>query len=268
MGKDYKPLRKERIQIKNKVQMKNNRFLSLIEEYNSGEMGDFDKKEFETELLRDKQLRNETLIRKSTDEILEKQDIILLRNKLTAIERQRQSKRLVLTAKIPVYYEYAAVILGMVLIGSILAYPGKNLSGDEIINKYYKVYEAPTTVRSVSVATNIDFSKALEYYNSREYGKAAMLFSKIAEVHPKDMQSEFMSGLAKFGDEKYPEAKKSFVRVIDDNKNYFIENAKWYLAFCYVKTGEKEKAIKQFEIVKEEGGIYSKDARMILRRYR
>jgi TolA-binding protein len=144
----------------------------------------------------------------------------------------------------------------------------RHLTNDQIIDRYYKAYEFPTTQRSGQTATNNNFSQALEFYNSQEYGKAAILFNKILENNPKDMQSVFLGGVSNFGERKYPEAKKSFVRVIDDNSSYFVDAAKWYLALCYLKTDEKEKAIKQFEIVRKDGGIYSKDAKKIIRRYR
>ena len=63
-----------------------------------------------------------------------------------------------------------------------------------------------------------------------------------------------------------PEAKLSFTTVIDDNNNLFIETARWYLALCYVKTNDTDKAIVQLTAIKEDGGIYSKDAGKILRK--
>jgi hypothetical protein len=58
------------------------------------------------------------------------------------------------------------------------------------------------------------------------------------------------------------------VDVISDNNNLFIETAKWYLALCYVKTDEREKAIQHLEAIKSEGGIYKNDAKKIIRKLR
>jgi lipopolysaccharide biosynthesis regulator YciM len=92
------------------------------------------------------------------------------------------------------------------------------------------------------------------------------LFNKVVESNPKDMQSVLLNGVSNFEDKKYPEAKQSFVKVINDNDNLFIETSVWYLALCYVNTDEKERAIQTLKAIKRDGGIYSKDAGKIIRK--
>jgi len=53
--------------------------------------------------------------------------------------------------------------------------------------------------------------------------------------------------------------------VIDDNKNLYIDHAQWYLALCYIKTDENQKAAEQLAIIEKSKSIYRKDARKILR---
>jgi TolA-binding protein len=276
----------------------------FIERYNAGEMSNSQKVWFEKELDGNEKLQNEVNLSKRTDEILENPNIISLRNKLFAIEKRReadiqyqrdkvgiqyegseaniqyQSKDSDIQyqngksdiqyrkTKMPVYMKYVAVMAGVLLIGSFTLFPKKNLSSDEIINRYYKVYEPPTAQRSGQSVTNSDFTKALEFYNIHDYREAAILFSKVVGNNPRDMQSELLSGVANFGNKKYVEAKQSYVKVINDNNNLFIETAKWYLALCYVQTNEREKAVQQLETIKKEDGIYSNDAKKIIRRYK
>jgi TolA-binding protein len=248
--------------------MKTMDFSYFIERYNTGEMSDLEKQWFRKELNNNEELRNEVKLRKLTDEVLEKQNIISLRTKLSAIEEKRNVKVHGIRTLRPAYLKFAAVITGVILIGSLYLYSGRSLTSDEIIDRYYKAYEFPTTQRSGISETNTDFSLALRFYNSHEYGKAAILFNKVLESNPKNMQSEFLLGVSNIGEKKYPEAKKSFVRVIDNNGVYFVDAAKWCLALCYLKTDEKEKAIKQFEIIRNDGSIYSKDAKKIIRSLR
>ena len=279
-------------------------FSDFIERYNAGEMSDSQKMWFEKELEGNDKLQNEVNLRKRTDAILENQSIISLRNKLSIIEKRREADIQYQRSevgiqykgsqadiqyngretdiqyngrgtdiqyrktKMPVYMKYVAVVAGVLLIGSFTLFPGKHLTSDQIINSYYKVYEPPTTQRSGQSETNADFTKALEFYNIHDYREAAILFNKVVEHNPKDMQSELLIGVSNFGDKKYVEAKQSYVKVINDNNNLFIETAKWYLALCYVQTKEREKAIQQLEAIKKEDGIYSNDAKKIIRRYK
>jgi TolA-binding protein len=278
--------------------MKTFDFSHFIEKYLAGEMSVSERIWFEKELNGNVELLNEVNLRKNTDKILEDHKIISLRNKLSMIEKGRsadirfekkegiqfrsktgiqfdkkediqysksagiQFRKL----KMPFNLKYAAVIAGIVLIGSITIFSGKNLSNDEIVNRYFKVYEAPAAQRSGQPLTSDDFSQALELYNTHDYQKAAILFSKVVERNPRDMQSELLSGVSNFEGKKYPEAKQSFVNVINDNDNLFIETAKWYLALCYVQTDEKKKALQLFEMIKKEDGIYSNDAKKIIRK--
>jgi tetratricopeptide (TPR) repeat protein len=241
-------------------------FSYFIERYNAGEMSDTDKHWFLKELDDNKKLRNEVNLRKHTDDVLKNQNIMSLRNKLSEIEKRREANVPVRHSKKPAYVKYAAVVAGLVLIGSITMFSGKNLSGDEIIKHYYKAFEPPTTQRSGQSESNSDFSLALEFYNTHDYDRAATLFNKVLESNPRDMQSELLNGVTNFEGKKYPEAKQSFTKVINDDNNLYIETAKWYLALCYIKTYEKEKAIQQLDMIKNEGGIYRNDAKKILRK--
>jgi tetratricopeptide (TPR) repeat protein len=238
----------------------------FIERYIAGEMNDEEKKWFQKELEVNEELRDEVNLRRQTDVILKNQNVISLRKKLSGIEKNREVNLPVRKVKRPVALKYAALIATLVLIGSITFFTGKNLSNEDLITKFYKTYEPPATQRSVQSETNSDFSLAIDYYNAHDFEQAAIFFNKVLASNPGDMQSELLSGIANFEDKKYPEAKQSFIKVIDDNDNLFIESAKWYLALCYIKTNEKDKAIQQLKIINNEGGIYRSDAIKIIRK--
>jgi tetratricopeptide (TPR) repeat protein len=246
--------------------MKTIDFSYFIERYNAGEMSDTEKQWFLRELEGNENLRNEVNLRKRTDEILKKQDIMTLRSKLAAIEKQRNEvKSPVKDSKKSVYVKYAAVIAGLVIIGSLIILPAKNLSSDEIVKQYYKAYEPPTGQRSALSVADADFTLALEFYNTHDYDKAAVLFTKVLENKPNDMQTVLLIGVSNFEEKRYPEAKQSFGKVIDDKDNLYVDQARWYLALCYLNTDETEKAKQLFEIIGKENGFYQKDAKKIIR---
>lgn len=247
--------------------MKTNDFSYFIERYNAGEMSETEKQWFQKELEGNEKLRNEVNLRKRTDEILKNQNVMSLRNKLAAIEKNRSMYDVKpIRYKIPVYIRYAAVITAFVLIGTLTFFPGKSLNNNEIMNRFYKAYEPPTSQRSAATGADADFTLALEFYNTHDYNKAAILFSKVLESRPNDMQTVLLQGVSNFEEKKYPEAKQSFGRVIDDKNNLYIDQAQWYLALCYINTNEKEKAQRLLTIISKEDGIYKNDAKKIIRK--
>ena len=246
--------------------MKTVDFSYFIERYNAGEMSESEKQWFLKELEGNEKLRNEVNLRKRTDEILKNQNVMSLRNKLSEIEnRRKEVKNPVKDSKKTVFIRYAAVFAGLILIGSIAMFSGKNLNSEKIMKHYYKIYEPPTSQRSAESGTNADFTLALEFYNTHDYEKAAVLFNKVLENKPNDMQTVLLKGVSNFEEKKYPEAKQSFVKVIDDKDNLYIDQAQWYLALCYLNTYETEKAKQLFKIIVNGDGIYKSDAKKIIR---
>ena len=70
--------------------MKTIDFSYFIERYNAGEMDEAEKEWFRKELEGNEKLRREVELRSRTDMILKDRDIMNLRNKLNAIEKQRK----------------------------------------------------------------------------------------------------------------------------------------------------------------------------------
>jgi tetratricopeptide (TPR) repeat protein len=247
--------------------MKTIDFSHFIEKYIAGEMGEDERQWFEMELDGNVNLRNEVDLRKRTDLVLKNQNLITLRKKLSEIEKKRIEVDVAKnkTAR-PVYLRYAAVITALAVIGSVILITGNHSGRDEVLSSLYKTYEPPTGQRSGQIIQNEDFTLALEFYNTNDFANAALFFNKVVENNPKDMQSVLLTGVSNFEDQKYPEAKMSFTTVIKDNNNLFIETARWYLALCYIKTNDTDRAINQLQAITDENGIYSKNARKILRK--
>ena len=245
--------------------MKTIDFSYFIERFNAGEMDDAEKEWFRKELNNNEKLRKEVDLRRRTDTILMNQDVMNLRNKLNAIEKKRSVP---MPARKPgrrINIRYAAAIAGVVIIGSIALLSDRQLSSDEIIDRFYKPYEAESSLRSVELVKNQDYKLALEYYNINDYRNAAIYFERVIENEPGNMHSTLLNGISNFEIQNYPEAEGSFSKVIDDNNNYYIDHAQWYLALCYIKTDEKLKAVDQLAIIEKSRTIYRKDAKRILR---
>jgi tetratricopeptide (TPR) repeat protein len=247
--------------------MKTIDFSYFIERYNAGEMNEAEKIWFLKELNNNEKLRNEVELRKQTDMLLKSHNIIQLRNKLSEIESKRAAEKPVKNPAKRMSLRYAAVIAGFILVGSITLYfNGRSLTNDEILDRFYKSYEVTSPSRSQQAILNSDYSTAIEYYNVHDYRNAALYFSKVLNTDPKYMESTMLNGISSFEVKNYPDAKSSFIKVIDDNNNLFIEDAQWYLALCYLKTDNQDKAVAHFSAIINSESIYKKDARHIMRK--
>jgi len=245
--------------------MKTIDFSYFIERYNAGEMDDAEREWFRRELNNNEKLRKEVDLRSRTDTILKNQDVMNLRNKLNTIEKRRAVPLPARKPGLRINIRYAAAIAGVVIIGSIALLSDRQLSNDEIIGRFYKPYEAESSLRSEELVKNQDYKLALEYYNINDYRNAAIYFEKVIENEPGNMHSTLLNGISNFEIQNYPEAEGSFSKIIDDNNNYYIDHAQWYLALCYIKTDEKLKAVDQLAIIEKSRTIYRKDAKRILR---
>jgi hypothetical protein len=229
--------------------MKTIDFSYFIERYNAGEMSEAEKQWFQ-----------------KTDMVLNMHSAFLLRNKLRDIERKRAET---FTSKNDGNHsalKYAAVITIFIMLGSLFLLNRRNLPENELFEKYYKPYEVISASRSLESKTNSDYLTAMDYYKIHDYNNAALYFTKVLRSNPLDMESTMLSGISSFEEKNYPVAKQSFHKVIDNNDNYFIEDAQWYLAWCYIRTNEADRAVEQLNVIKNSESIYRKDARKILKR--
>jgi tetratricopeptide (TPR) repeat protein len=245
--------------------MKTIDFSYFIERYNAGEMNEAEKQWFLKELDGNPGLREEVALRGKTDNVLKRHEIIRLRNKLSEIDKSRRSLVPHKTTGKRLPISIAAALAGLIIISSITFFGTRHVTNDEIINQYYKTYEGISISRSSQTAASNDYSTGLEYYNIHDYKNAALYFSKALKVDPENMESTMFYGTSSFEVSNYPEAQRSFTKVIDNNNNLFMEDAEWYLALCYVRTNEMKKATHELETIKNSRSIYSRNAAKILR---
>jgi tetratricopeptide (TPR) repeat protein len=246
--------------------MKTKDFSFFIERFNSLEMNESERQWFLSEMEGNEQLRKEVDMRRQTDNILKKQAVISLRTKLSEIDKTRLERKNSRKIRTTAILRYAAVFAGAAVVTGLIIFSGQTITSEEIVNQFYTSYEAPSAQRSATSKTNPDYILGLKYYNEQDYRNAASQFAKVLESNPGDMQTHLLSGVSNMEERKYNEAKKSFTTVIADNNNLFIESARWYLALCYVKTEDKDKASHLLVSIKNEGGLYSKDAKKVLRK--
>ena len=246
--------------------MKTNDFSYFIERYISNEMGVDEKKWFEKELDGNPALENELVLRRKTDSIIKNNDIMDLRAKLKSIEKSRESVKTVHKPARPKLAKYAATVGGVLIISSILLISNRDLNKEALYNRYYSPYESVSATRSLTPIASSLYTEAINYYNNEDYKKAAESLEELLSNDQGNMEYRFQLANSYMSMESYPEAGRSYLKVIADNNNLFIEDAQWYLGLCYVMTNDTEKAIKQMSLIAASESHYKSEAKKILRK--
>jgi len=246
--------------------MKTRNVNNAIEDLLGGHTDKAGKDWLDNEIKKDPSLAREFVLRKKTDEIIADRQVIDLRNKLASIERKKRSEG-TLRRTIVRSSRYAAAVAIIAIISSALYIglrPGS--SPEELYSANYSRYESSGAVRSAISPGNSLMENAIASYSAREYDKAIMYLEQVINTGQEDMESVFMHGMANMEVKNYPVASGSFTRVIEHNDNLYLEDAEWYLGLCYMMTGNREKAIKQFADIASSGSRYGKKAARLARR--
>lgn len=241
-----------------------------IESYINNELTDERMVSFEEELTSNQELINEVNLIRNIDMALKESDVMSLRNNLQHIAgdvaSQKQTERS-FTGKIKsrkvVFSTVAAAIILLLGITGLLS---KQLSHEEIYQKFYTKYETSGIVRSANLTANQALTEALQKFDKQEYQAALNLFSEVISRDQNNMVGHFYTGVSLQETGKYQNAIEEFETVMIDKDNLFTEQAEWYTGLCYLQTNENKKAYKQFKKIAKKEGFYQQKAKAILRK--
>jgi hypothetical protein len=226
---------------------------------------------FEQELEVDEDLRNEMEFYKDIDEAIAEDEIIEFRQEISDIfdKVDKEDNRNSFLPKFNKKFYYGMAAASVAVITSIGLYINNRTFTDaELFEKYYQPYENHNSLRSGDQTTNEILRKAFEMYEAEKYQEASDLFELVLTKDFDNIPAHLYSGISNIEIEEYIEARKSFEFIIEDDNSLFVEQAEWYLAWCYLKTGNKAKAKELFSKISENDTHYSENANKVLKRMR
>lgn len=105
---------------------------------------------------------------------------------------------------------------------------------------------------------------AIDYYLSDNYDKADAIFNEAHDLTPELL---LFSGLNNMAKKNFSLAIDIFNKLLynNSNSNSYTVEAQWYLALCYIKTKQIDKAKNLMIILSQTDGIYKKKAEIILK---
>lgn len=126
-----------------------------------------------------------------------------------------------------------------------------------------KTAEAPPVER-IELSYQEALELALVDYDNKRYAKALDRLNVIANTRPDDLNVGFYSGMSNYNMANFSEALKALEPITNDKSGVFNEEAYYYAALCYYKTGRTKKGIRMLNDIVNSGGFYADDARVFI----
>lgn len=235
----------------------------LIIRYLNGDLSAPQREDFEARLKTDTELNEEYRLHTSVDEALQMDDDNRFRDMLDGIHEELVRKR-----QFPRWVWYtAALVLVCLAIALSLILTRERLSGtDKLFATYYKAYDSPGDVRSVGDTKNSPLAFGLELYGENDYEGALTQLEQVIRVEPDNNEAQFYAGVSSLQLDRFQQAIPFFKVVIDHQDILFLDQARWYLALTYVKTGDMAQARQLLSDLELSSRFYGNKAGMILKK--
>ncbi len=223
--------------VKVKGRFMDNKKLELFEKFVKNELPADQERALKKRLDRDKNLKAEfDIFMRSIKGIKANQ----LRLQLKDIHRELYPDRM------PWYrqrwvWSMAAVLFIMLISISVLKRQSDSML---LYEQYFKPFPNVITGRSQNASS---LQRGMALYNSREWEKAILALSSIANDHEDYQTARFYIAVSLLADQGPKEALRIFKQL--KNSDY-RQQAAWYQALCYVQMGEEETAVLELERIK------------------
>ncbi len=251
--------------------MKNieNSLAALFDRKLNDEMNDDELRNFDKMLENDNNVENQFKLHAEIDEAIAEADVVNLRQNINRIHESAHDNssnsilRSIFRTKL---HRVAAAAFFLVLIfGSISLYYMNNIktvSNENLFRIYYQP-DAALLIRGHSEDKML--IEGFQKYESRDYSGALSMFNKILETDPDNMPVQFYAGISNIETGKYKNALKPFNHIIDNNRNLYVEKARWYAGLCYLKLNDNEKAYEIFKEISTSNSTYKYKAKNLLK---
>jgi len=249
---------------------KKKNYTKIIDRYLDGDLNGLELQTLEKELDSSTELRKELQLQREINAALAEKEVLDLRAQLKVIHRSLEpvpERNMVSKLVHGKLARIAAASVVLLIAIAVLTnnFTGNRINYDRIFDKYYETYK-PLNVRSGSGEIDKMYRNALTAYQNEDYEKALVLFEEVLDLDQSRMEANLMTGVSNMELKEYEEADASFRKIINHNDNLFIEHAEWYIGFCYIKTENTDKAIRQFAKIASGNSLNKDKAKRILRK--
>ena len=220
---------------------------NIIQEYLDGNISGEDLQEFEQRMESDPEFRSEVESLQKVEKelgILGAESFI---NKVSQWESEYQEQESEdstpvrsMDSPFKTYYAIAASLVLAVAAGYFLFF-GSPASPESVYQEYYSPYEDMILERGDNTIQE-QLLNGMKAYNEGRYSEATNYFSPYLEANPEDYRVWFYQGISQAETDMLEAALSSFEKAANDSM--FRQQAQWYSALTWLKSGDSEKGIE------------------------
>ena len=241
-------------------------YSKLVLRYLMREMDRDEIASFEKRLITDPRLKSELMLQKNIDHSIKNDDLENFKKELDSIYNESNGKKtLKLGSTSKQWLQIAAGIVLVLSVATILYYNSLH-SSSSLFDKYYQPYENVLTTRGDINTINQSqfFSEALRNYHKEDYIEAKQLFEKVILLKDDDMLAHLYYGIVCLEMNLFEEAERNFKLIINEQDQFFKQQAQWYLALTYLKNDRLRLCSTQLEgIIENKGYNYKKAGELL-----
>jgi tetratricopeptide (TPR) repeat protein len=235
--------------------------------YVDNELLPHERIDFEYKLKKNEQLLKEVNLQKNINNSIEELNLEKTLNEIYK-EYISQEKHDVSLTK-PLHRRFnrwlAAASISILLIlggGATYLFQFREIS----VNRLYATYYTPFDYTDNYTLNSNSFNVAKQNYMDGEYMNALVLLRGLSSSLNIEVERDFFIGLSLMEVNKYDNAIEYFEKIISGKIAFeYKAQIRWYMGLCYLKTGNKEKAIDTFSTIVNNEDYNYKKAKKILR---
>lgn len=236
--------------------METNRF-NQIDDYLQERLTNKEAKEFEEEVLHDKELSRQVQLCREIKEAILEEDVAGLRQKLSKIGKEKTKNRhrtLLLNM---------AAALAILVVTSVIVWKSYN-SPDQLFNNYYTRYQPSGVGRSAATNRTLLQERIIELYTHGKLKDVTPILEKYTAEHTNETAAKLMLASAYIENNSPKKAENLLINTLNENQTeIYTETAQWYLCLAYLRQKKYKEALIVSSKITAYGGKYSKDAEVI-----
>jgi tetratricopeptide (TPR) repeat protein len=163
-----------------------------------------------------------------------------------------------------IWFSAAAIAAVAVIVSLLLVRHFKGRPAKDLYTEYYKEFLITSEMIELSRADD-DLLFAIKVYEAGDYERAVILFEMLADSAGLREYALFYAGQSYLHQNLTDKAIETFQQLLGEASGDMIPLTRWYLALCYLKTGEAALAKEQLMLLDETDSPFRRDARLLMR---